>query len=62
MLPNKVGTLWLVEERDYNSGEVSYSQSFADYAEAYAAYSAKKNMNAINTVSIEKYERALLQE
>jgi hypothetical protein len=62
MEQNKIGSTWLVEETDYMTGSVKFSRTYTDYTEAMAAYSDLKRVNRMNTISIEKCERSLLQE
>jgi hypothetical protein len=61
MIKNTDST-WLVEERDFNTGQIKFSQTYTDYSEAMATYHDRKRANLMNTVSIEKCERRLLQE
>lgn len=53
---------WLVEETDFRTGMVKFSEEFADYSEAMKAYGELKRVDLMNTVVIQKKEKQLLQE
>ena len=57
-----LGESWLVEEISPTTGDVLYSKTFSSYNEALDVYSEKRLMGTMNTVSIEKCKRTLLQE
>ena len=53
---------WLVEEKDYTTGMVTFSQEYSDYNEAMNTYGNLKRTNVLNTVILQKKEKYLLQE
>ena len=59
---SNINATWLVEERDFNTGQIRFSQTYTDYNEAMITYHDRKRSNLMNTISIEKCERGLLQE
>lgn len=62
MVSHRLGSYWLVEEKDYTTGDIRYSQSFSDYNEAFSVYTERRSSKSMNTVSLEKFEKELLQE
>jgi len=53
---------WLVEEKDSDTGEVTYSQEFISFDEAMTVYRDLTNRRDDTLVSIEKSEKKLLME
>lgn len=57
-------TQWIVEEKDYDSGAVIYTESFSNYQNALDAYIARKELGSMNTLSLLKEEgsKILIEE
>jgi len=53
---------WLVEEKDSNTGNVTYSQEFSSFDEAVEVYNDLKNKRDDTFLIIEKTEKKLLLE
>lgn len=57
-----IKVFWLLEEVDYRTGQTSFSETYDDYNEAMIEYSDRKRKNLMNTLSVQRIERGLLQE
>jgi hypothetical protein len=53
---------WIVEEKENDSGKVTYSQEFSSYDEALDIYNSLKVKREDTFVSIQKSEKKLLLE
>jgi len=53
---------WLVEEKDSNTGNVTYAQEFSSFDEAVEVYNDLKNKRDDTFLIIEKTEKKLLLE